>query len=70
MHTSAGNENEPVARIKKINCAYLPQYACNSHQKGPLCAMIWKRADQTDPSGEASTIDYGWNETENCLEHN
>ena len=55
-----------LARIKKINCA---SHACQSHQKGSLCARIWKRADQTDSTDEASTTDYGWNETENCLEH-
>ena len=30
------------------------QDACQSHQKGPLCARIWKRADQTDPTGAIS----------------
>ena len=69
MHMSGRNEKQPLARIKMINSASLHQDACQSHQKGPLCARIWKRADQTDPTGEASTIDYGWNETENCLEH-
>ena len=45
------------------------QDACQSHRKGPPCERIWKRADQTDTNGEANTTGYGWNETENCLEH-
>ena len=40
----------------------------HSHQKDLLCARIRKMADQTDPTGEASTTDYDLNETKNCLE--
>ena len=71
MHMSGGNEKEPQTRIKKTNCASLPHAPrCLSiTSKGPVCARIWKRADQTNPTGEANTTDYGWNETENCLEH-
>ena len=71
MRMSGCNEKEPLARIKKINCASLPHHqdACQLHQKGPLYARIWKRADQTSPTGETGTTDYGWNETENYLDH-
>ena len=48
------------------------QVACQSHQKGPLCARIWKRADQTDPTGEATTdgmrLKTAWNMTSALLE--
>ena len=30
--------------------------------------MMWKRADQTDPTGEARPTDYGWKENNNRLE--
>ena len=69
MHISGGNEKDPKKRILTLPLFPMHQDAGQSHQKGPLCARIWKRADQTDPTGEASTTDYGWNETENCLEH-
>ena len=30
--------------------------------------MMWKRADQRDPTGEARPTDYGWKENNNRLE--
>ena len=30
--------------------------------------MMWKRADQTDPTGDARATDYGWKENNNRLE--
>ena len=53
----------PPTSITRINWASSYQ----SHKHGTLCARIWKRAAQTDRTNEASTIDYGWNATENCL---
>ncbi|KAI0222544.1 hypothetical protein LSAT2_026193 [Lamellibrachia satsuma] len=44
--------------VNYIVCMNLRQH------QDPFCARIWKRADQTDPTGEASTTRYGWNETE------
>ena len=48
------------------------QDACQSHQKAHFVASIWKRTNQTDPTGEVSPTDYewrnGWKETENSLE--
>lgn len=29
---------------------------------------MWKRADQVEPTGGASPVDYGWKLTQNCLE--
>ena len=29
---------------------------------------MWKRADQADPTGEASPTDDGWKLTQNCLQ--
>ena len=49
--------------IKKINCAFLSEDACQSHQKGPLCAMIWKRTDQTDRTTDGMRLKTAWSMT-------
>ena len=61
---SGDNEKEPVARIKKI--ISLPLYTnmlANLVKRAHCVARIWKRADQTDLTGEASPSDYEWKET-------
>ena len=70
IRMSGGDEKYPLATIKKINCVSLPQ--CNktlgNHVKrAQVVSMMWKRADQTDTTGEARP-DYGWKENNNCLE--
>ena len=45
MRTSGGNEKEAPARIKKISLLTVP-----------LFPMIRKRVDQTDSTGDASTV--------------
>ena len=71
MRMSGGDEKDPLATIKKTNCASLPP--CNkilgNHVKmAQFVSMMWKRDDQTDPTGEASPTDYGWKENNNRLE--
>ena len=71
IRMSGGDEKDPLATIKKINCASLPP--CNktlgNHVKrAQFVSMMWKRADQTDPTGEAIPTDYGWKEINNRLE--
>ena len=64
---AGGNENEPLARLKKINCASLPPCAKtleNHIRRAQYVARIWKRADQVDPTGGASPADFGWKLTE------
>ena len=65
--SAGGNENEPLARLKTINCASLPPYAKtpdNHIKRAQYVAKIWKRADQMDPTGGASPTDFGWKLTE------
>ena len=71
MHMNGGDEKESLATIEKINRASLPP--CNktlgNHVKrAQFVSMMWKRADQTDPTGEANPTDYGWKENSNRLE--
>ena len=71
MRMSGGDEKDPLATIKKINCASLP--TCNktlgNHVKrAQFVSMMWKRADQTDPTGEANSTDYGWKKNNNRLD--
>ena len=71
MRMGGGDENEPLARIMKINCASLPPCAKtlgNHMKRAHYVARIWKRADQTDPTGGASPTDYGWKLSQNCFE--
>ena len=61
--SAGGNENEPLARLKKINCASLPPCAktLNNHiKRAQYVAIMWKRADQKDPTGGANPTDFGW----------
>ena len=71
MRMSGGDEKDPLATIKKINCASL--LPCNktlgNHVKrAQFVSMMWKRADQTGPTGEANHTDYGWKENNNRVE--
>ena len=68
---SGGDEKYPLATIKKSNCASLPpcNKALGNHVKrAKVVSMMWKRANQTDPTGEARPTEYGWKENNNRLE--
>ena len=68
---SGGYEKDPLATIKKTNCASLPpcnKTLSNHVKRAQFVSMMWKRADQTDPTGEANPTDYGWKENNNRLE--
>ena len=61
MCTSGGKGKELLARIKKINCASLPpctKTLLNHIKRAQYVARTWK-ADETNPTGEASPTDYG-----------
>ena len=71
LRMSGGDEKYHPATIEKINYAFLTP--CNktlgNHVKrAQVASMMWKRADQTDPTGEARPTDYGWKENNNRLE--
>ena len=72
IRMSGGDEKYPLATIKKSNCASLPP--CNktlgNHVKRAkvVSMMLWKRANQTDPIGQARPTEYGWKENNNRLE--
>ena len=71
MRMGGGDEKGPLATIKKINCASLPssnKTFGNHAKRAQFVSMMCKRADQTDPTGEASPTDYGWKENNNRLE--
>ena len=40
----------------------------NRVKKAQFVSMTWKRADQADPTDDASPTDYGWKENNNRLE--
>ena len=72
MSMSGGNmEKNPLARIKKINCASLPPCAKTlGHQikRAQFVASMWNGAHQKDPIGKACPTDYGWKDNQNCFE--
>ena len=71
LRMSGGKDKNPLARIKKINCASLPPCAKsmgNHIKRAHFIAMIWKRADQMDPTNRMRPVDYGWRELQNGLE--
>ena len=71
IRMSGGDEKYPLATIKKINCASLPpcnKTLGNDFKRTQFVSMMWKRADQKDPTGEARPSDYGWKENYNRLE--
>lgn len=56
MCMSGGQEKEPLARLRKINCASLPPCAkslANHIKRVQYVARMWKRADQVEPTGGA-----------------
>ena len=60
-----------MAKLKKINCASLPpctKTLLNHIKRAQYVARMWKRADETNPTGEASPTDYGWKLNQNCFE--
>ncbi len=60
---SSGKGNDLLARLKKINCASLPPCSktlLNHIKRAQYVARMWRRADETNPTGEASPTDYGW----------
>ena len=72
IRMSGGDEKYPLATIKKSNCASLPpcNKALGNHVKRAkvVSMTLWKRANQTDPIGEARPTEYGWKENNNRLE--
>lgn len=71
MHISGGSESKPLTKIKKIDCASLPPCTktLDNHIKRASCvAIIWKRADQTDPTGEERPTDCGWRLNHDCFD--
>ena len=71
IRMSGGDEKDPLATIRKINCASLPpcnKMLGNHVKRAQFVSMMWKRADQTDPTGEARPTDYGWKEINNRLD--
>lgn len=62
MQISGGDVKEPLAKLKKINCASLPpcmEVLKNQIRRADFVEKYWK-ADQTDPTGNESPTDYGW----------
>lgn len=71
MHMCGGKEANPLARMKKINCASLPPcYETLSHhiKRANFVAKMWKKADEVNPTGGESPVNYGWMKTENGLQ--
>ncbi len=68
---SAGKKGDLLARLKKINCASLPPCAktlLNHIKRAQYVARMWKRANETNPTGDVDPTDYGWKLNQNCLE--
>ena len=62
MRMSSGKGKELLARIKKKNCASLlpcTKTLLNHIKRAQYVARMWKRADETNPTGEVSPTDYG-----------
>ncbi len=57
MRMSGGKEKDLLARLKKINC-HRAKTLLNHIKRVQSVARMWKRADETDPTGEH----------QNCLE--
>ena len=71
MRMSGGKGKDLLASLKKINCASLPPCAktlLNHIKRAQYVARMWKRADETNPTADASPTDYGWNINQNCYE--
>jgi len=71
MRMRGGKGKELLARLKKINCASLPpctKTLLNHIKRAQYVARMWKRADETNPTGEASPTDYAWKLNQNCFE--
>ena len=71
MLMSGDKGKEFLARIKKINCASLPpctKTLLNHIKSAQYVARMWKRADETNPTGEVSPTDNGWKLNQNCFE--
>ena len=65
IRMSGGKGKDLLASLKKINCASLPPCAktllnhINHIKRAQYVARMWKRADETNPTGDASPTDYG-----------
>lgn len=66
MHVTGGKQTEPLAGIKKINCASLPP--CSKTlpsriKRSNFVAKMWNGADQVDPTDGESPLNYVWMNT-------
>lgn len=71
MRMSGGKGKDLLAALKKINCASLPPCAktlLNHIKRAQYVARMWRRADETNPTGDVSPTDYGWRLSQNCFE--
>lgn len=71
LRMSTGKGNEALAKLKKINWASLPPCAktlYNHIKRAQYVARIWRSADQTEPTGGESAMDYGWKLSHNCFQ--
>ena len=71
MRMSGGKGKDLQANLKKINCASLPpceKTLLNHIKRAQYVARMWKRADETNPTRNASPTDYGWKLSQNCFE--
>ena len=71
MHIGSCKQKQPLARIKKINCASLPPCSktlANHIKRSNFVAKMWKRADQIDPSDGESPLNYGWMVTDDGIQ--
>ena len=71
MCISGGKGKDLLASLKKINCGSLPPCAktlLNHMKRAQYVARMWKRADETNPTGDANPTDYGWKLNQNCFE--
>ena len=68
---SDGKGRDLLASLKMINCAshHAPKTLLNHIKRAKYIARMWKRADETNPTGDASPTDYGWKLlNQNCFE--
>ena len=70
MRMTGGSKKEPLAKLKKLNCASLPpckKVLDNQIRRANFVARYWKNANQTDPTSMESPTDYGWRENQNGM---
>ena len=71
MSMSGGKGKDLLASLKKINYASLPPCAktlFNHIKRAQYVARMWKKAGESNPTGDASPTDYGWKLNQNYFE--